>query len=45
MTTKENQIETDLIKKLKDLKYTHREDIRDRATLEQNFRTKRVRLD
>ncbi|MCF6339119.1 MAG: type I restriction endonuclease subunit R, partial [Gammaproteobacteria bacterium] len=40
MTTKENQIEQSLIAKLKDLKYTYREDIRDKATLEQNFREK-----
>jgi len=40
MTTKENQIEQSLINKLTDLKYTYREDIRDRATLEQNFREK-----
>ncbi len=38
--TKENQIETGLINKLKDLKYTYREDIRDRVSLEQNFREK-----
>ena len=40
MTLKENQIEQALIAKLKDLKYTYREDIRDRAALEQNFREK-----
>src|SRR5690606_16018920 len=40
MTTKESQIEQSLISKLKDLKYTYREDIRDRASLEQNFREK-----
>lgn len=44
MTTTEN-----LIEKLRDLKYIHREDLRDRASLEENFRTKfeelnRVRL-
>lgn len=49
MRTKENQIEQDLIKKLEDLKYTYRPDIRDKAALEQNFREKfealnRVRL-
>ncbi len=38
MTTTESQIEHDLIKKLCDLKYTYRPDIRDRAALEQNFR-------
>jgi len=37
---KEQQIETGLINKLQDLKYTYREDIRDRASLEQNFREK-----
>ncbi len=40
MTTKKNQIEQSLIAKLKDLKYTYREDIRDKAALEQNFRQK-----
>jgi len=38
--TKEQQIEEALITKLKDLKYTYREDIRDRDSLEQNFREK-----
>jgi type I restriction enzyme R subunit len=47
--SKENQIETHLIEQLKGLKYTHRPDIVDRKTLEQNFKTKfealnRVRL-
>jgi len=46
---KEHQIEESLIKKLTELKYTHRPDIVDRKTLEQNFKTKfealnRVRL-
>ena len=36
----ENQIEQRLIDRLKDLKYTHRPDIRDKAALEQNFRQK-----
>jgi len=36
----EQQIEQDLIKKLSDLKYLYRSDIRDRAALEQNFREK-----
>lgn len=40
MTTTENQIELDLIAKLGDLKYTARPDIRDRVTLEANFRDK-----
>lgn len=38
--TKEQQIENGLIAKLQDLKYTYREDIRDKASLEQNFREK-----
>ncbi|PUE62242.1 DEAD/DEAH box helicase [Limnohabitans sp. Rim8] len=38
MTTSEQQIEQTLIEKLADLKYTYRPDIRDRATLEHNFR-------
>jgi type I restriction enzyme M protein len=47
--TKEHQIEENLIKQLKELKYTHRPDIVDRKTLEQNFKSKfealnRVRL-
>ncbi len=47
--SKEIQIEVNLIEQLKGLKYTHRPDIVDRKTLEQNFRTKfealnRVRL-
>ena len=46
---REQQIEYDLINKLKDLKYTYRDDIRDRSSLEKNFREKfeelnRVRL-
>ncbi|MDH5553004.1 MAG: DEAD/DEAH box helicase family protein, partial [Nitrosomonas sp.] len=40
MTTKESQIEQSLITKLTDLKYTYRDDIRDREALEQNFRDK-----
>jgi type I restriction enzyme, R subunit len=40
MTLTENKIEQGLIEKLVDLKYTYRTDIRDRATLEQNFRQK-----
>jgi len=39
MTT-ENQIEQSLIEKLKDLKYTYRPEIRDRESLEKNFREK-----
>jgi type I restriction enzyme, R subunit len=38
--TKELQIEDSLITKLTDLKYTHRADIRDKASLEKNFREK-----
>ncbi|MFN7910773.1 MAG: type I restriction endonuclease subunit R [Bacteroidota bacterium] len=37
---KELQIEDSLIAKLTDLKYTHRADIRDKASLEKNFREK-----
>ena len=37
---KETQIEDSLITKLTDLKYTYRADIRDRDTLEKNFREK-----
>jgi type I restriction enzyme R subunit len=40
LTTAESNIERDLISKLQDLKYSYRPDIRDRATLEQNFREK-----
>lgn len=36
----ESSIEQDLINKLVDLKYTRRDDIRDKAALEQNFRDK-----
>lgn len=47
--SKENQIEENLIAQLTALKYTHRPDIVDRKTLEQNFKAKfealnRVRL-
>jgi len=47
--TKEYQIEENLIAQLKELKYTHRPDIVNRKTLEQNFKVKfealnRVRL-
>ena len=38
--TKETRIEQDLITKLTELKYSYRPDIRDRASLEQNFRDK-----
>ena len=49
MITPERDLEAALITKLRDLKYEYRPDIRDRATLEQNFREKfealnRVRL-
>ncbi len=40
MATKENQIENEFIDKLQELKYTYRPDIRDRETLELNFRQK-----
>lgn len=36
----ELDIELSLTERLRALKYTYREDIRDRATLEQNFREK-----
>jgi len=38
--TKELQIENELISRLTDLKYTYRKDIRDRSSLEKNFRKK-----
>ena len=40
MTTPERQLEEQLIEKLRGLKYEYREDIRDRAALEKNFREK-----
>lgn len=40
MTTAERQLEEQLIEKLRSLKYDYRTDIRDRATLEKNFREK-----
>ena len=40
MTQKESNIEQKLIKKLEELKYSYRSDIRDKATLELNFRQK-----
>ncbi len=40
MPTQESQIEEKLIEKLRSLKYEYREDIRDRAALEKNFREK-----
>lgn len=40
MTSDERQLEEELLAKLRDLKYEHRPDIRDRATLEKNFRDK-----
>ncbi len=48
-TMPESGLERDLVKKLRDLKYEYRRDIRDRAALEANFREKfealnRVRL-
>ncbi len=39
-TSSERELEDQLIATLKDLKYVHRGDIRDRAALEQNFREK-----
>jgi type I restriction enzyme R subunit len=40
MTSSETTLEHDLIDKLRELKYEYREDIRDRAALETNFREK-----
>ncbi len=40
MITPERDLEESLVKKLRDLKYEYRPDIRDRATLEANFRKK-----
>jgi type I restriction enzyme, R subunit len=40
MTSPELQLEKELVEKLRGLKYEHRADIRDRATLEKNFREK-----
>jgi type I restriction enzyme R subunit len=40
MTTGERKLEEELVATLRDLKYAHRPDIRDRATLEENFRKK-----
>jgi len=40
MHTLERGLEESLVAKLQDLKYEHRPDIRDRATLERNFREK-----
>ena len=40
MTSAESQLEQQLVDKLGALKYEHRTDIRDRATLEKNFREK-----
>jgi type I restriction enzyme R subunit len=37
---KENKIENDFIKKLQDLKYKYRPDIRDKKSLELNFKQK-----
>ena len=45
MISKEKQIEDHFINKLIDLKYTYRDDIRDRNALERNFRTKFEALD
>jgi len=40
MTLSENDLEQNLIEKLRSLKYEYRPEINDRATLEQNFRVK-----
>lgn len=42
--TSEKQIEEKFINKLKDLKYTYRDDIRDKVSLEENFRKHFQRL-
>lgn len=40
MTSSERELEDHLVQQLRDLKYDHRADIRDRAALERNFREK-----
>ena len=40
MTTKEKQIEDNLIRKLTELKYIYRQDIQNKEALENNFRSK-----
>src|SRR5689334_19235083 len=40
MTSSERQLEEQLVQSLRDLKYDHRAEIRDRAALERNFREK-----
>jgi type I restriction enzyme R subunit len=40
MPTPEHQLENALVEKLRCLKYEYRQDVRDRATLDQNFREK-----
>ncbi len=40
MTSPERQLEEELLQKLRDLKYEHRNDIRNRAAMEENFRKK-----
>jgi type I restriction enzyme, R subunit len=40
MTSSERRLEEQLVQKLRDLKFDHRADIRDRAALERNFRDK-----
>ena len=40
MNTPENQLEEQLIEKLRELKYEYCPDIRDRSSLEKNFREK-----
>ena len=44
MVKSEKQIESEFIKKLIDLKYVYREDIRDKFSLEENFRKHFERL-
>ena len=40
MKTKEHKIELDFIKKLEEIKYTYRQDIKNRDLLERNFSNK-----
>lgn len=44
VTMPESKHEEDLVTKLQDLKYEYRPEIRDRATLEANFRNRFVAL-
>jgi len=42
MKTKEHKIELDFIKKLEEIKYIYRQDIKTRNSLEQNFLSKNI---